>query len=224
MTHTLARSQQITCIGIDLAWSPRNPTGAAVMRGDAHGGTLRHTGLLGDHRRDRRICRSARRCWPGDRGGGCAAVGAERDWAAGRRGRDRPGAFARYHAGAHPANRRRRPSRWRARRGVGRRRLSAIGFAHDRATVEAGVATRQVVEVYPHPAMVALFELDKTLKYKAKPAAAWRRASGLAIVPAAPGRPGLRRPAATWPGDLADRDVDQLSGRDSKTMKIRSTR
>src|SRR5262245_53304048 len=34
MAHERAHSHQITCIGLDLAWSPRNPTGAAVIHGD----------------------------------------------------------------------------------------------------------------------------------------------------------------------------------------------
>src|SRR5688572_33442592 len=38
----------ITFIGIDLAWSPRNLTGAAVLRGDAGGAELIDHGLLGD--------------------------------------------------------------------------------------------------------------------------------------------------------------------------------
>ena len=33
MAHALSDSHQITCIGLDLAWSPRNPTGAAVISG-----------------------------------------------------------------------------------------------------------------------------------------------------------------------------------------------
>ena len=40
----------ITFIGIDLAWSPRNLSGAAVVRGDANGGMLLQTDLLGEDR------------------------------------------------------------------------------------------------------------------------------------------------------------------------------
>jgi predicted RNase H-like nuclease len=46
--------------------------------------------------------------------------------------------------------------------------LEAQGFGH-RPTVAAGVQARQVVEVFPHPAMIALFDLGRTLKYKARP-------------------------------------------------------
>jgi transposase len=38
----------ITCIGIDLAWSPRNPSGVAVIRGGAGGGVLVDVALRGD--------------------------------------------------------------------------------------------------------------------------------------------------------------------------------
>jgi predicted RNase H-like nuclease len=122
--------------------------------------------------------------------------------------------FRAYDAGAHPANRGLPAFRSGVRGELLVEALSAIGIAHDRATVEAGVATRQVVEVYPHPAMVALFGLDKTLKYKAKPnrslatrRAAWRsyqqHLAGLAQAD-----PPLCGQAA-W----LDVDVDQLSGR-----------
>jgi predicted RNase H-like nuclease len=43
--------------------------------------------------------------------------------------------------------------------------------------VAAGAAARQVVEVFPHPAMIALFGLQRTLKYKARP----NRASGVRL-------------------------------------------
>jgi predicted RNase H-like nuclease len=43
-----------------------------------------------------------------------------------------------------------------------------LGLAYDPA-IEPGVETRRGLEVYPHPALVALFGLPLTLKYKAKP-------------------------------------------------------
>ncbi|NJK78371.1 MAG: DUF429 domain-containing protein, partial [Chloroflexaceae bacterium] len=39
----------MTCIGIDLAWSPRNPTGGAVIVGNATGGVLLDTATLGSN-------------------------------------------------------------------------------------------------------------------------------------------------------------------------------
>jgi predicted RNase H-like nuclease len=213
MIHTLACSQQITCIGLDLAWSPRNPTGAAVIHGDAHGGVLSHTALLGDL--DTIVAYVAQHA-----GDGPALVAVDAPLrvpnATGRRPAEAllGQVFRAYDAGAHPANRGLPAFRSGVRGELLVEALSAIGIAHDRATVEAGVATRQVVEVYPHPAMVALFGLDKTLKYKAKPnrslatrRAAWRsyqqHLAGLAQAD-----PPLCGQAA-W----LDVDVDQLSGR-----------
>ncbi|MGI8748687.1 MAG: DUF429 domain-containing protein, partial [Deinococcus sp.] len=45
--------------------------------------------------------------------------------------------------------------------------LEARGFKHD-PNIPAAEEGRWVVEVYPHPAMVALFSLTRTLKYKRK--------------------------------------------------------
>lgn len=46
--------------------------------------------------------------------------------------------------------------------------LASLGIRHDPVIVP-WQATRQAFEVYPHPAMVTLFHLDRILKYKAKP-------------------------------------------------------
>src|SRR5437868_246951 len=94
----------VTFIGIDLAWSPRNLTGAAVLRGDAGGADLIDHGLLGD---DAAI--SAYIAQHAGEGPAIVAVDAPL-WVPNETGR-RPGeaeigrAFARYQAGAHPANR-----------------------------------------------------------------------------------------------------------------------
>ena len=203
----------ITCIGLDLAWSPRNPTGAAVIRGDARGGALIETALLGDLAAI--VAYVARHA-----GDGPALVAVDAPLrvpnATGRRPAEAllGQVFRAYDAGAHPANRGLPAFRGGVRGELLVEALAAHSIAHDRATIEAGAATRQVVEVYPHPAMVALFGLDKTLKYKARPnrslatrRAAWRsyqrHMAGLAR--ADPPLHGL----AAW---LAA-DVDQLSGR-----------
>jgi len=75
--------------------------------------------------------------------------------------------FGRYQAGARPAYRR-SPSfpagRVRGEELV--RRLAELGFRHD-PHVPRRSPGRHVIEVYPHPAMVVLFRLERTLKYKA---------------------------------------------------------
>ena len=167
--------QTITFIGIDLAWSPRNLTGAAVLRGDAGGADLIDYGLLGDdaaisayiarHAHERPVL---------------VAVDAPL-WVPNETGR-RPGeaeigrAFARYQAGAHPANRSRLAFDGIVRGEALVAALAARRFVHA-PEVAAGVPVRQVIEVFPHPAMVALFGLDRTLKYKAKP----RRSTNLRL-------------------------------------------
>lgn len=44
----------------------------------------------------------------------------------------------------------------------------ALGFRHD-PWLAPRQPTRQVIEVFPHPATITLFGLPQTLKYKARP-------------------------------------------------------
>ncbi len=76
--------------------------------------------------------------------------------------------FARFQAGAHPANRTLFRGYVRGEDLVAQ--LAKRDIAHS-PSVGAGqdVSLRQVMEVFPHPAHVILFRLAKTLKYKAKP-------------------------------------------------------
>jgi predicted RNase H-like nuclease len=199
-------------IGIDLAWSPRNPTGAVVLRGDVGGADLIDYRLLGD---DSSIIAYIVR----HAGAGLAIVAVDAPlWVPNETGR-RPGeaaigrAFARYQAGAHPANRSRLAFDGIVRGEALVEGLAARGFVHA-PEVAAGVPVRQVIEVFPHPAMVALFGLDRTLKYKAKPRrgadlrlSEWRRyQANLAALSAAD--PPLHGQAA-----LTAQDVAALRGR-----------
>ena len=153
-------------IGIDLAWSPHNRSGGAAIRGDTSGGTLvEHTLLDSDADILAFIDTHA--------SGGPCLVGVDAPlWVPNESGR-RPGeaalatSFQRYQAGAHPANR-----RLLARNGVVRGEalvaaLAERGFTHA-PMIEAGAAVRQVIEVFPHPAMIAIFDLPRTIKYKVK--------------------------------------------------------
>jgi predicted RNase H-like nuclease len=73
--------------------------------------------------------------------------------------------FGAYHASAHSANLG-LPS---FREGVrGEQLAAALGLDTD-PDFPAGVGVRRAIEVYPHTAIVALFGLATTLKYKAKP-------------------------------------------------------
>jgi predicted RNase H-like nuclease len=155
-------------IGLDLAWSPRNATGAATLIGGPTGAVLAEPPLLlgGLDAIVEYVARAA--------GDSPALVAVDAPLLVPNLGGRRPAdaalaaVFRRYEAGAHPANR-----RLLAYDGVVRgeelvERLAAHGFRLA-AGIAAGEGERLVVEVFPHPAMVAIFGLQRTLKYKAKP-------------------------------------------------------
>ncbi len=142
-------------VGVDLAWGGRRPTGLAVLD---DGGRLVH---LSSAVADREIVEALRPYTTDD-----VVVGFDAPLvvtnATGRRpaeaalGRD----FARFDAGAHPVNTG-RPGFEDSPRGA--RLASALGVE------VAGASRRRAVEVYPHPATVALFRLGRVLRYKHKP-------------------------------------------------------
>ncbi|MEC4895531.1 MAG: DUF429 domain-containing protein [Oscillatoria sp. PMC 1051.18] len=70
--------------------------------------------------------------------------------------------FRRYHAGCYPANLSRPFAQRTVAFGVS---LSKRGFLHA-ATIEPKKLGRYQIEVYPHPAIVHFFGLDRILKYK----------------------------------------------------------
>ena len=150
-------------VGIDLAWSPRNPSGAAVL--SSSGRLLQTTHALGD---DNEILSWVERVLPGGAPGLIAidaplAVPNETGWRP--CDRDVAATFGRFQAGPYPANRR-TLSRYGGLRGEAiRRRLGDLGFHHS-PHIPRQADVRQVVEVFPHPATIALFDLDQTLKYK----------------------------------------------------------
>lgn len=152
-------------VGIDLAWSPRNPSGAAVLSAD--GRLLEATGGLGE---DEQILGLVERVLPGDEPG---LIAIDAPLAVPNQTGSRPcdrevaAVFCRFEAGPYPANRR-TLGRYGGLRGEAiRQRLGYLGFRHS-PDVARQRAVRQVVEVFPHPATVALFDLEKTLKYKAR--------------------------------------------------------
>jgi predicted RNase H-like nuclease len=76
--------------------------------------------------------------------------------------------FAKFQAGAHPANRNIFGGNVRGERMVSR--LAERHVTHDPyLKMPRQPKVRQVMEVFPHPAHVVLFGLRRTLKYKAKP-------------------------------------------------------
>ena len=153
-------------VGLDLAWSPRNPSGGAVLSDE--GQLVSLEGGLDSN--DAVLSFVERGIPPG--APGIVAIDAPLAVpnASGSRPCDREVAsvFGRYDAGPYPVNRVNLERYGGLRAEALRERLQAVGFRHD-AHLAARVAKRQVMEVFPHPAAVSLFDLDRTLKYKARP-------------------------------------------------------
>ncbi|OMB85432.1 bifunctional ribonuclease/(p)ppGpp synthase [Mycolicibacterium conceptionense] len=140
-------------VGLDLAWGEKNQTGVAVI--DA-GGRVLHVGVAQD---DDDIAAAIEPYVSGD----ClVAIDAplivknptghrpcEREL-----NRD----FQRFDAGARPAF----TERPEFKHPRGARIAASLGLDMD----PSSPSNRRAIEVYPHPATVALFGLDKTLKYK----------------------------------------------------------
>jgi predicted RNase H-like nuclease len=174
-------------IGLDLAWSEGNRSGAATLAGTPDGAALvEPPALLGSLKEVVEYV-----VWAA--GAGPALVAVDAPLAVpnptGRRRAEAElaAALGRYEAGAHPANRRLldRGDGVRGERLVAL--LEALGF-RQAAGITAGAEGRLVTEVYPHAAMVGIFGLPRTLKYKAKPGrptalrhAEWRRYQSLLL-------------------------------------------
>jgi predicted RNase H-like nuclease/ppGpp synthetase/RelA/SpoT-type nucleotidyltranferase len=144
-------------VGVDLAWGERSPTGVAVLDDN---GRLVHVSARTD---DASIVAALTPYVEGpclvavdaplvvvnETGNRPAEAALNRD-------------FARFDAGAHPANAA-KPEFARTPRGA--RLATLLGLDMD----PGSTAARRVIEVYPHPATVALFRLGRTLKYKNRP-------------------------------------------------------
>ncbi|BAW95678.1 hypothetical protein NIES970_05880 [[Synechococcus] sp. NIES-970] len=70
--------------------------------------------------------------------------------------------FGKYHAGCYPANLNRPFAPRTTQLGFD---LETLGFAHA-PEIDAQKPGRYQIEVFPHPAMVRLFNLDRIIKYK----------------------------------------------------------
>ena len=148
-------------IGIDLAWGERNPDGVTVLPfGEGLTRPMTSPPTTFNTRSDEELFAAL-----------ISADGANRVLVAvdaplicpnseGSRPVDREvtSRFGRHDAGCYPGNQRlcRRPLRIAAG-------LAARGFA---ITTDPGRGARIAFEVYPHPATIQLFGIDKTIKYK----------------------------------------------------------
>ncbi|MGL5825439.1 MAG: DUF429 domain-containing protein [Nocardioides sp.] len=144
-------------IGIDLAWGQRKPTGVAVL--DQTGRLVALTSV----RTDAEVIAELAEYAPGD-----CLVAIDAPLVVQNATGNRPGEaalnrdFARFQAGAHPSNTTRREFADQPRAA---RLAVALGLDIDPHSTHP----RRALEVYPHPAIVALFRLERTLKYKNKP-------------------------------------------------------
>ncbi len=153
-------------VGVDLAWSARNRSGGAVLAAD--GRLLQASATLGS---DDEVVDFVARAIPTGTGG---LVAIDAPLAVPNQDGGRPcdrqvaAVFGRFQAAPYQANRR-NLSRYGGLRAEGIVcRLQSMGFRHD-PNIARQANTRQVFEVFPHPAIVSLFGLEQTLKYKARP-------------------------------------------------------
>jgi histidinol-phosphate phosphatase family protein len=155
----------VRVVGIDLAWSPRNLSGGVVLSGG--GRVLRATGELGD---DDEIIDFVVQAVPR---GSPGLVAIDAPLAVPNETGGRPcerqvaAVFSRFEAAPYPVNRR-VLDRYGGLRGERlAQKLRELGFPHD-PYIPRQADVRSLIEVFPHPATVSLFDLPKTLKYKAR--------------------------------------------------------
>lgn len=153
-------------VGLDLAWSPRNTSGAVILDWD---GRTSHPSAWDDALTDDAVIVEflAREI-----GAGPALVAVDAPLVVPNETGSRPcdravsSAYGHAEAGARPVSRRSVGPHVRGEKIVAY--LAELGHRHS-PVVRRQVPVRQLVEVYPHPGMVELFGLTKTLKYKACP-------------------------------------------------------
>jgi predicted RNase H-like nuclease/ppGpp synthetase/RelA/SpoT-type nucleotidyltranferase len=144
-------------VGVDLAWGERKPTGVAVVD---DGGRLVYVGVAQDDasikaaigpyvQEECLVAFDAPLVVNNPTGQRPSEAALNRD-------------FAKFEAGAHPTNTGKAEF-------AGTPRAARIADALDLDIDPYSASSRRAIEVYPHPATVALFRLGRTLKYKSKP-------------------------------------------------------
>lgn len=161
-------------LGLDLAWSERNPSGLALARLRAGGLHITETDTLTTDGEITRWIASRTRLQDGPVLIAIDAPIIAPNPPGTSREADRlmTRLFGRFHAGAYPANRERS-----ARPISLRKTLETMGFSPDpKLPVEGSV--RRLLEFYPHSSMVALLGRSRIIKYKKGPVAERRRGLG----------------------------------------------
>lgn len=153
-------------IGIDLAWSPKNNSAAAVIEAE------QRQGKLIDYKKQLEsdyniIDFIANFC-----NNNPAIIGIDAPLIVPNYKGQRPcekeinTKFGRHKAGAYPANRDRLARDGKVRGEELVKKLKSLRFINDPCITRQDKKVRRVVEVYPHPATITLFKLSETLKYK----------------------------------------------------------
>lgn len=164
---SLANSTTAWIVGIDLAWGDKRPDGLCLIRADRNHAEIVETMLTHG---DDALLRWLKSCIPAEESvllaidaplvvpnpTGCRPVD-----------RQISVEFGKYHAACHSANSQRcaRPLRIA-------NLLLSVGFSID---FDLKKGARMATEVYPHPAMIRLFEIEKIIKYKKGVVAARRQ-------------------------------------------------
>lgn len=152
-------------VGLDLAWSPRNRSGGVVI--SSAGRVVATSSTLGDDREVLRFVTDA--IEPGRPG--LVAIDAPLSVPNETGGRDCDrqvaSVFGQFEAAPYPANRQNLGRYGGLRAEAICYQLKQVGF-HLEPFLPTRQPTRQVIEVFPHPATVSLFHLERTLKYKAR--------------------------------------------------------
>jgi len=197
-------------VGLDLAWSPRNGSGAVVFEADSrHATWAAHSDQLGD---DESIVAFVREAAGSD----ATLVAVDAPLIVPNDEGSRPvdrlisRLFGRFGGGCYPAFRNRPGGCTRGERIVAA--LARDGFTQD-PYIKTHADVRTIFEVYPHPAMVSLFHLEHTLSYKARPNRTWsmrqaelERLRALLL--------GLEQaePSVSMPSAVANEDIPRLNG------------
>jgi predicted RNase H-like nuclease len=159
--HLAGRGVTARFLGLDLAWSDRNPSGLAVLNADG-----RLLDVRADVRDDAAIL-----AWVRAQLGDCGVIGIDMPTIVRNADGIRPceralgAVFRGAHAAPHPANLRRFPDGGRARRLIDA--LRPVGVIE---TLDVRPRDPRIValEVFPHPAHVRLFALERVFGYKKK--------------------------------------------------------
>jgi predicted RNase H-like nuclease len=143
-------------VGLDLAWGEKNQTGVAAVDAD---GRLLHVGAAQD---DSDVIDAIAPFTAGE-----CLVAFDAPLIVNNQTGHRPAEtafnrdFAKFDAGARPA--------FAEKPELKHPRAARLAAALDLDMDPGSASSRRAIEVYPHPATVVLFELDKILKYKRGP-------------------------------------------------------